>query len=557
MCDIEKLELKRTDYRRSVCEIDLKKINDKEKTQIKKKIRSKSHTRISQKKNIDDKFNFLGFSTSTNTSSNKSCWSKDDNVTSTSPPKTRKSFHGHKNFLKDYTGSKKTIDIDNIDDDKDLSLNSSTLVDSPSQSSCLASKFRAMQDRYMKSSTNKLIAKIYRKDVKDNDKRRLRSFSYGALPGLEELRTNPLFEDHEQDDNDSGILDSGSATSSLFDDRCGSGASGLITNDYSTSQVLPKKTTSSTASPTSSSSSSSFDLEQNQSSKTDINNSEYLKKNKKDVHKNYSKMTVHNLSLGIEKNPLNTIYNTKNNNKIQNNENNLFNEKELKVVRSSSCTTETIVLKLKREFSDQSLGIFIAKNKDLSDGYLVAHVVPNGLADKEGTLKIGDEILIVNGKRLRGLDMSEARCVLGSGNTPGDVDIVISRYINIEQPKKLKESSVDYENISIDNNKIIIDSIDSPKSHFKKNHSRHYRDRKNESARSINSDKCRLTNGGTSQISTNFCTLPRRPKSSVTTFHTVVFEKGLGKKSLGFTIVGGRDSPKGSIGKLFKTWKYF
>ncbi|KAF7989831.1 hypothetical protein HCN44_008505 [Aphidius gifuensis] len=561
MCDIENLELKRTDNRRSICEIDFKKINDKEKLQIKKKTRSKSHTRISLKKNIDDKFNYLGFNTST--SSNKSCWSKDDNVSSISPPKTRKSFHGHKNFLKDYTGSKKTIDIDNIDDDKDLSFNNSTLVDShQSPSSCLASKFRAMQDRYVKSSTNRLIAKIYRKDVKDNDKRRLRSFSYGALPGLEELRTNPLFEDHEQDDNDSGILDSGSATSSLFDDRCGSGASGLITNDSSPSQILPKTktTTSSTssASPTSSSS-SSFDLEQNQSSKTDSNNSEYLgkKNNKKDLHKIYTKMSVHNLSLGIEKNPLNTIYNIKKN-EIKNDKINLFNNendksKQLKVVRSSSCTTETIVLKLKREFSDQSLGIFIAKNKNLSNGYLVAHVVPNGLADKEGTLKIGDEILIVNGKRLKGLDMSEARCVLGSGNTPGDVDIVISRYINIEQPKKLKESSVDYENITIDNNKIINDSIDSPKLHFKKNHPRHYRDKKNESARSINSDKCRLVNSGTSQISTNFCTLPRRPKTSVTTFHTVVFEKGHGKKSLGFTIVGGRDSPKGSIGIFIKS----
>lgn len=89
--------------------------------------------------------------------------------------------------------------------------------DSITPSSCLAAKFKAMQDRYIRSSTNKLIAKIYKKDGKD--KRRLRSFSYGALPGLEELRTNPLFDDQEQDDNDSGILDNDSATSSLLDDR--------------------------------------------------------------------------------------------------------------------------------------------------------------------------------------------------------------------------------------------------------------------------------------------------------------------------------------------------
>ncbi|XP_011300701.1 pro-interleukin-16 isoform X2 [Fopius arisanus] len=536
MCDLDKRNLMRSDFRRSVCEIDLKKITEEEKTQAKRKRRSKSHTRVSARKNTDERFSFLGFGGSS--TSQKSCWSNEQSEI----PKVRKSFHVLQSPLK---ACERTLDsLETDETEPHLEGSEGSQFDSVTPSSCLAAKFRAMQDRYLKSSTNRLIAKIYRRDGKDRDKRRLRSFSYGTLPGLDELRTNPLFEDQDQDDNDSGILDNGSATSSLLDDRCSSGASGLITSMISDlpPQLPPRK-------PSSSITDFSPDL-----------GTSLVRKSSTDLSKHHTRMIMHNASLGIEKNPLGSLNQATNDEVIERHgtsgEQTRIKEdkrsKQLSVVTSRSYTTENMVVKLPRETVDQSLGIFIAKTVDSSPGYLVAHVVPNGLADKEGTLKIGDEILIVNGKRLRGLDMGEARKVLGSGNAPGEVDIVISRYTSVEPIKRLKESSVDYENVSMEHGQgIILENASSPKSHFRKHHSRHHRERKSESNRSISSEKSNSIEG--TQVVSNFCTLPRRPRSSVSSFHTVVFEKGPGKKSLGFTIVGGRDSPKGSIGIFIKS----
>jgi hypothetical protein len=50
-----------------------------------------------------------------------------------------------------------------------------------------------------------------------------------------------------------------------------------------------------------------------------------------------------------------------------------------------------------------------------------------------------------------------------------------------------------------------------------------------------------------------FCTLPRQRKSQMYRIQNVVFMKGPGHKSLGFTVVGGKDSNKGSIGIYVKS----
>ncbi|XP_014467658.1 PREDICTED: uncharacterized protein LOC106740790 isoform X2 [Dinoponera quadriceps] len=572
MCELRHRGLIRNEFRRSICESDLLQDNiteESKKSHAKRKRRAKSQSRLPYKKHQEERFSFLGFRTSTPRKARPSEWSKEDSVhQEDAMPYDYRWERGSKYFLQDSRSHEhhRSVDhqIEETPQTADTILKKDTQFDSITPSSCLAAKFRAMQDRYLKSSTSKLIAKIYRKDCKDQrERRRLRSFSYGTLPGLEELRTNPLYENHlEQDDNDSGILDNDSATSSLLDDRCSSGASGPLNgsgshhNDSclgSPPQLPPRRPFSAAVVDVDRAARlfSSLDMYHDEV-KDFVTETSLIDEYPSICQAANGTLIDQRQVSSAEKN--NADPGRKERNR-DDDSNRMRSGVGLQAIKSKTCVTETMVVKLPKETSDQCLGIFIAKTAESSPGYLVAHVVPNGLADKEGTLRIGDEILIVNGKRLRGLCMAEARRILGNGSGPGDVDIVVSRFSDVEQrAKRLKESSVDYENVNMeDGHGTIVET--SPGSHFRKRQTaKSQRDRKDESNRSTSSEKFATSiDCGLARSVSKFCTLPRRPRNTVSTFLTVVFEKGAGKKSLGFTIVGGRDSPKGSIGIFIKS----
>lgn len=288
-------------------------------------------------------------------------------------------------------------------------------------SSCLSAKIKAMSDRYLKTS-NKFLSKLYKpggeneEDVngshdnvlkssassKSRKKRsgvkaKLRSFSYGALPGLDEFQKgqsvfhddacqiscddeNVLIQDCE--DADSGILVNESAASSIFESdrissRCESSASHSIVpchgRSISGDQGYIKTRTSGR-----------------------------LSRERNDCPKARPRNTQRALSLD-RKEILRRL--PKNNNEYEEPQYLELTDKQKMRQREASLgdsstippippcrkpskdkvQSEFKVVRIMRRNANDELGIFIAKTK-LSDeghvGYLVAHVVPGGLAEK-------------------------------------------------------------------------------------------------------------------------------------------------------------------------------
>ncbi|XP_076237509.1 uncharacterized protein LOC143181139 [Calliopsis andreniformis] len=207
------------------------------------------------------------------------------------------------------------------------------------------------------------------------------------------------------------------------------------------------------------------------------------------------------------------------------------------------------LVQLHKRDPKESLGIRLAQQRLGEMRYIVVQLESDGIAHRDGRLRLGDEIVEVEGKELRTLQSLEEVQDFLKSFTGNKIRLITAYEETVPQvyvsPPTLPGEFEYLENAKNLSNLSLIDGqtkqgVQSEKSS------------KPTTEENVHSTKrpdflplsCLSKERKSAENSLESTTEPQH----YITRHIAKFEKGYGKPSLGFSVVGGRDSPRGEMG---------